>query len=132
MIEYLESLDAKFDTVLLYVSDHGESLGENGIYLHGFPYVLAPVSQTRVPMLFWASEAYYERSGVDRGCLEARSLEPYSHDVIFHTAIGLIEAQGDGYRSDLDVLAACRRTQLLSMVNQGEPQREVIRNPHLQ
>ncbi len=45
---------------MLYVSDHGESLGENGLYLHGFPYALAPVEQTRVPMLFWASPGFYE------------------------------------------------------------------------
>lgn len=121
IIGYLGSLDTQLDTVLLYVSDHGESLGENGVYLHGFPYVLAPASQTHVPMMLWASDAYYERSGVDRSCLDARSAGAYSHDVIFHTAIGLVGAQGDGYRSELDVLAPCRRGAILSMANERGP-----------
>ncbi len=115
IIDYLELLEATFDTALLYVSDHGESLGENGIYLHGFPYVLAPDSQIHVPMLFWASDSYYEHAGVDRNCLDVARSEPRSHDAIFHTAIGLVGARGDGYQPDLDILAACRRTQLLSI-----------------
>lgn len=36
---------------MLYVSDHGESLGENNIYLHGLPYAIAPDFQKKVPMI---------------------------------------------------------------------------------
>jgi len=118
VIDYLESLESTFDTALLYVSDHGESLGENGIYLHGFPYVLAPANQIHVPMLFWASDGYYARSGTDRNCLESSRSAHYSHDAIFHTVVGLVDAQGDGYRSELDALSSCRATQFFSMTAQ--------------
>ena len=57
------------DTALLYVSDHGESLGENGLYLHGFPYSMAPHEQIAVPMLLWASPSFYaQRAQVDPQC----------------------------------------------------------------
>jgi len=120
IIEHLESLEPKFDTALLYVSDHGESLGENGIYLHGFPYVLAPASQIQVPMLFWASPDYYARNGIERGCVESRSSDTYSHDAIFHTVVGLAEAGGNAYRRDLDVLSTCRNAPILSMAEQND------------
>ena len=65
VIAALEAKSSAFDTAMLYVSDHGESLGENGLYLHGFPYALAPPEQTRVPMLFWASPGFYaNRAGI--------------------------------------------------------------------
>jgi lipid A ethanolaminephosphotransferase len=119
VIDYLQSVESEFDTALLYVSDHGESLGENGIYLHGFPYVLAPESQTRVPMMFWASDSFYGRSGIDRGCLQSSSSEPHSHDSIFHTVVGLAEAGGTGYRDELDVLSPCRQAPALSLANES-------------
>nr|WP_269801466.1 sulfatase-like hydrolase/transferase [Colwellia sp. Bg11-28] len=53
------------DTAMLYVSDHGESLGENGIYLHGFPYAFAPKQQTHIPMLFWSNN----QNKTDQNCL---------------------------------------------------------------
>jgi len=115
VIDYLESLQDTHDVAMLYVSDHGESLGENGIYLHGFPYVLAPETQKRVPMLFWASQGYYEREQLDRSCLEAERSHAFSHDTIYHTALGLVDARADSYRSDLDAFADCRGPQMLSM-----------------
>lgn len=50
---------------MFYVSDHGELLGENGIYLHGLPYALAPAEQTSVPMLFWASDSFLAQKEID-------------------------------------------------------------------
>ena len=55
VIDFLERQADGYEVAMLYVSDHGESLGENGLYLHGFPYSIAPPEQTRVPMLFWGS-----------------------------------------------------------------------------
>lgn len=57
-INLLKEHQDKFTTSLVYLSDHGESLGENGIYLHGLPYAIAPDSQKQVPMLLWLSEDY--------------------------------------------------------------------------
>jgi len=119
LMDYLTTLEQTFDVAMLYVSDHGESLGENGIYLHGFPYVLAPANQTEVPMLFWASDGYYTRMEIDHRCLEADAGQPRSHDAIFHTALGLMEARSDDYRDELDLFAHCRRPWLLSMASES-------------
>ena len=38
----LLAMQEGLSTSLIYVSDHGESLGEKGLYLHGAPYFMAP------------------------------------------------------------------------------------------
>ena len=60
-IEILRKAADRFDTMLIYASDHGESLGERGVYLHGMPYAFAPEDQKRVPMLMWTSPAFRSR-----------------------------------------------------------------------
>ena len=92
---------------MLYVSDHGESLGENGLYLHGIPYALAPREQTHVPMLLWLSEGLRERRGIDTGCLEARQREPLSHDQLFHSVLGLSNVRTAIYRPERDLFRPC-------------------------
>ena len=77
---------------LLFVSDHGESLGENGMYLHGTPYAIAPEYQTRVPMTMWLSPAWLKQKSTDLACLNSQSKQAYSHDNIFHTLVGLSDA----------------------------------------
>ncbi|MCP2830410.1 sulfatase-like hydrolase/transferase, partial [Salmonella enterica] len=56
-------------TALVYVSDHGESLGEKGLYLHGMPYRMAPQEQTHVPMILWVSPSMAQRQGLNVSCL---------------------------------------------------------------
>ena len=58
--ELIRKLQNKTDinTALIYLSDHGESLGENGLYLHGAPYYIAPDEQKIVPMVMWFSEPF--------------------------------------------------------------------------
>ncbi len=98
-----------FDTGLLYVSDHGESLGENGLYLHGMPYALAPDEQTHVPMVLWLPEGGALAASLKPGCLQALRDKPASHDNLFHTAMGWVGARADVYKPEWDLLAACRR-----------------------
>jgi lipid A ethanolaminephosphotransferase len=107
-IALLETLADRYDSVLLYVSDHGESLGENGVYLHGAPYFVAPDEQTQVPMLVWMSEGYRRRAGVDMACLRARASRPASHDNLYHTLLGSLGVRSDAYQPDRDLLAGCR------------------------
>lgn len=95
------------DTGLVYVSDHGESLGENGLYLHGLPYALAPDQQTHVPMVAWFSTGLRERAGLSMDCLRARSAEPLSHDHFFHTVLGLMDVKTRARQPALDALAPC-------------------------
>jgi lipid A ethanolaminephosphotransferase len=109
VIDELEKRSAEFDTAMLYVSDHGESLGENGLYLHGLPYSMAPHEQTEVPMLFWGSPGFYgARARVDPECLRQSAQVPTSHDAIFHTLLPLFGLVSPSYDQRLDLMAACR------------------------
>lgn len=108
IIDMLARASGRFDTAMVYASDHGESLGEKGLYLHGLPYMFSPDEQKHVPMLFWASPGYREASGLDRGCLAHETGNAYSHDNIFHSVLGLFDIRTEVYREELDMFAPCR------------------------
>ncbi|RYY89462.1 MAG: phosphoethanolamine--lipid A transferase, partial [Comamonadaceae bacterium] len=93
LVDQLQALDAKLDTAMLYVSDHGESLGESGLYLHGVPYAIAPQVQTHVPMVAWASAGFVRSTGLDLACLRQRAALPVSHDNLFHSVLGAMDVQ---------------------------------------
>ena len=107
LVALLEESASKRASALLYVSDHGESTGENGLYLHGAPYLLAPDEQTRVPMLLWTSARFGQWRGLDADCTTSRASTPISHDHFFHTVLGLLNLQTATYRPELDALAGC-------------------------
>lgn len=96
------------DTALVYLSDHGESLGEGGLYLHGVPYAIAPDVQTSVPMVMWFSSGFADSRGIDVGCIarKAESIDA-SHDNLFHTVLGLMQVRAPEYRASLDLLRGC-------------------------
>ena len=94
--------------MLLYVSDHGESLGENNLYLHGLPYAVAPREQKHVPMITWLPEPGTAPGGLAIDCLRGLRERPYSHDNLFHTALGILGVRSAEYRAELDAFAACR------------------------
>lgn len=94
-------------TALVYVSDHGESLGEKGLYLHGMPYRMAPTEQTHVPMLTWASKPLQQAQGLRLDCLRAQAAQPWSHDNLFHTMLGLARVGTSARDGSLDMLAPC-------------------------
>jgi lipid A ethanolaminephosphotransferase len=101
-------LQSRADTArgaLLYVSDHGESLGENNLYLHGLPYAIAPDFQKHVPWIAWNSPDF----GIDQTCLRQRRDTPISHDNLFHTVLGMMQVQTAVYDKNLDAYASCRR-----------------------
>lgn len=98
------------DTALIYVSDHGESLGEKGLFLHGAPYAIAPDEQTKVPMVLWMSKSFEERLGIDAECVKAAAAKPVSHDSLWSTVIGLSQVETSAYEKKLDVIGACRRS----------------------
>ncbi|MFX4850179.1 sulfatase-like hydrolase/transferase, partial [Acinetobacter baumannii] len=84
MIEKLKNYSDQYNTVLLYVSDHGESLGESGLYLHGTPYKLAPDQQTHSPMQVWMSPGFIAGKHINMSCLENNAAKKsYSHDNLF-------------------------------------------------
>lgn len=108
LIGQLEQQQDRIDSVLLYVSDHGESLGENGLYLHGQPYLIAPSLQKRVPMLLWFSRGAPAHLDLDLDCLKRHLRDPLSHDNLSHTLLGVNGVATRVYRPQLDMLRACR------------------------
>jgi lipid A ethanolaminephosphotransferase len=106
-IRRLSLLDNEVDSALIYVSDHGESLGENGIFLHALPYAVAPEVQTHVPMVFWASPGFARRMGVDANCLARTAGRELSHDNLFHSVLGLLGIESSARRPELDLFARC-------------------------
>jgi lipid A ethanolaminephosphotransferase len=94
-------------TALLYVADHGESLGENNLYLHGLPYALAPDLQKHVPWITWLSPGFQRASGVTTQCLASRADARVTHDNLFHSVLGLMQVGTSAYQRTLDAYAAC-------------------------
>lgn len=110
-IELLKRNQDKVDTSMIYVSDHGESLGENGIYLHAAPYAIAPSAQTHVPMVMWFGQSTLEHASIDRGCLTAKQDQPdLSHDYLFHSVLGLLGVNSTEYQPALDIFHSCKHT----------------------
>ncbi len=108
-IKLLQAQPGNVTTSLVYLSDHGESLGENGVYLHGLPYSIAPDSQKHIPMLIWLSDGYQQRHAVNYACLKKRaSTEAFSQDNLFSTMLGLVGVQTSEYHAADDILAPCR------------------------
>ena len=99
-IAFLKQNDEKFETAMFYVSDHGESLGEKGLYLHGFPYAIAPEAQKHVPAMMWFGK-HFE---VDRKKLNQIAKKPWSHDSYFHTVLNFSEITSKIYKPELDIL----------------------------
>ena len=109
VIDFLEQAQKTHDTAMLYVSDHGESLGEGGLYLHGMPYPIAPDVQTRVPFVLWMSQAFRAGFGVDEQCLRGQAKpQQASHDQLFHSLLGIFGVQTRAYEARLDLFAPCR------------------------
>ena len=108
IIDWLAAQRAERDAMLIYVSDHGESLGEGGVYLHGMPRWMAPHEQFHVPMLMWMNEGAWQTLVPKVSCLQALAAQPSSHDNLYHTVLGAFDVQTSVYRQGLDMLAAGR------------------------
>lgn len=109
MIEKLKKYSDQYNTVLLYVSDHGESLGESGLYLHGTPYKLAPDQQTHIPMQVWMSPGFIAEKHINISCLQDNAAKkPYSHDNLFSSVLGLWDISTSVYQSGSDLFRECR------------------------
>ncbi len=100
VIALLQRHAGAIEPTMVYLSDHGESLGENGIYLHGLPYALAPDEQKHVPMVVWAPTR-------DQACLQAQRERLSSHDNLFDTVLGLFAVSTRVYRPSADLLRGC-------------------------
>lgn len=118
LIRRLES-DSARDSAVLYVSDHGESLGEGNLYLHGVPYAIAPATQLKVPMTLWVSKGMERSRGLDMACIRARAQRPASHDNFFSSVLGFMDVRTGAYERKLDVFAGCTSTASVAFVGQS-------------
>jgi lipid A ethanolaminephosphotransferase len=108
MIDFLKG-QAGYQTAMLYLSDHGESLGEDGIYLHGMPWRIAPIQQRHIPFIWWMSKGYASEMRLSASCLTKRVNEPLSQDYLFSSVLGMFAVSTEVYDQKLDFLAPCRR-----------------------
>jgi len=106
-------------STMLYLSDHGESLGEDGVYLHGMPNMIAPTVQRDIPFLVWRSPAFMQdrqQHGVPEQVLDAylkpraapglvAAPQAFGHDDIFHSVLGALWLGSSVYQPVLDVYA---------------------------
>lgn len=109
IMDELNKLSDEYNVALIYASDHGESLGEKGIYLHAQPYDTAPDYQKDIPMLIWLPQDSAKAFGVDIACLKKAAKKPHSHDNLFHSALGLAGIKTNIYNPNLDIFASCKK-----------------------
>ena len=91
VIDTLKAYEQDYDVVMVYISDHGESLGENNIYLHGLPYAIAPDSQKQVPVIIWSPAS----NSIDKNSLLIKVGKPVSHDFITPTLLNFFNITTD-------------------------------------
>ncbi|MGJ7489658.1 phosphoethanolamine transferase [Variovorax sp. ZT4R33] len=107
-IDWLQAQSSRYDTGMLYMSDHGESLGEYGLFLHGLPYDIAPEVQKHVPMVAWLGEGMKAREHLSVACLAKGRDAALTHDNLYHTVLGVMDLTTPTYKPALDAFAACR------------------------
>ena len=100
VITLLKQNDGHFETAMVYMSDHGESLGEYGVYLHGLPYAIAPNAQKHIGTLFWFGENF----DIDRDSLRQKASQRFSQDNLFHTIMGMMEVESEVYQQGMDII----------------------------
>lgn len=128
VIEFLKQHEAEYDASLVYVSDHGESLGENGLYLHGIPYMIAPSQQTHVPFFVWMSDSFAKRFQIQPECLALKRTNNYTHDNLFSSMLGLLDVQTTAYDPNEDIFHSCKGSGLLTAQKQNEANAESTRD----
>jgi lipid A ethanolaminephosphotransferase len=99
-IRLLKQNTAHFETAMIYFSDHGESLGEMGLYLHGLPYSMAPDVQKHIGAVMWFDDSFK----IDKKSLMGKSANEFSQDNLFHTILGLMEIETEVYDQSMDII----------------------------
>tara|TARA_R110001583_G_scaffold69129_1_gene196156 strand:+ start:7647 stop:9314 length:1668 start_codon:yes stop_codon:yes gene_type:complete len=109
VIAVLQDYSEQYNVAMLYVSDHGESLGENGLYLHGTPYAFAPQEQTQVPWFMWLPKQSVTAKNINSPCLtDIAKTGSFSHDNLFHTLLGLYNVKTSMKDESLDLINNCQ------------------------
>lgn len=82
-------------TAMLFISDHGESLGENRLFMHGVPMSMAPEVQYEIPFLVWLSPGFGE--------LRSNLPDVIDQHYTFHSVLNLLSIQSPAYNADRDI-----------------------------
>ena len=108
--EVIQSLKAnsKYQTGFWYLSDHGESTGEYGMYLHGAPYAMAPSQQTHVPMIMWFSAEWKAHQAANVSCLSQQKSKVLSQDNLFPSLLSILGVQTQVIDAKNDMLQNCK------------------------
>lgn len=101
VIALLKPNAKNFQTAMVYMADHGESLGENGVYLHGMPYAVAPDAQKHPASIIWLGNGFKALSFEQ---LKQKADLPLSHDYLFSTMLGLNKIETQVYDPKMDFL----------------------------
>ena len=88
----------------------GKSLGENNMYLHGAPELIAPKEQKEVPMLLWLSKGFEQKFGLNDVCLREQAKADASHDQLFSSLLGILDVKSSVYDQNKDFSAVCRKS----------------------
>jgi len=102
VISFLKKHEKKYQVGMIYMADHGESLGEHGIYLHGMPYMIAPEAQKHVAAVMWFGPGFKDLNLTK--LKRAVQKERFSHDNIFSTVLGIFDVNTSLYRPQMDIL----------------------------
>ncbi len=106
MINTLKEV-SNYQTGFWYLSDHGESTGEHGMYLHGAPYSIAPSQQTHIPMMMWFSDGWKQYNLAQVNCLNQQTNEKLSQDNLFPSLLSLLDVKTQVINPKLDMLHSC-------------------------
>lgn len=109
ILALLQNNYPQYNSLLIYASDHGESLGEYNIYLHSAPYSIAPKEQKQIPFFIWAADSVFNALQIDKQCLEESKNASVSHDNIFHTLLGIGGISASEYKQHLDLMYKCKK-----------------------
>ena len=108
VVRFIQKNDMHFEAGMVYLSDHGESLGENGIYLHGMPFAIAPKAQKHVAAIVWGG-TYFDYS-ID--ALKANRDQPYTQDAVYCMLLSLFEVETKSCPSDKRILLTPSKIEL--------------------
>jgi lipid A ethanolaminephosphotransferase len=95
----IDTLRAMTDwkSAMIFISDHGESLGENKMFMHGLPMKLAPKVQYEIPFFVWTSEGFRDYKA------ESELPAVLEQHFIFHSVLNLLSINSPAYNKDYDI-----------------------------
>lgn len=108
VVKLLKNYQKDFGTGMFYISDHGESLGELGLYLHGTPYAIAPEEQKEVPMMSFLSDSFIKDHNIDFNCMKNQEKINFSQDNFYHSMLGILDVNTKYYDKNKDFFLKCR------------------------